>query len=123
MRSTRDERERDLVAEIERAALGLGPCEFRADRFGDREQGLAAFDALRGAPPVAQRGQAVLLAMKVVLQAGKVVAQPLRRQMALRAAARLALAAFGEESVEQSRDAAPQDRLHRSPREASRRTS
>ena len=40
------ERLRDLVVEVERAALGLGSGEGRQDRLGDAEQGLAALERL-----------------------------------------------------------------------------
>ncbi len=94
------ERKRDLVVEVERAALGLGFGEGRKDRLGDGEQGRAALNRLGRATPVAQGDQAVLLAMEVFLEGRKVSAQVFRRQVTILTAARLAL--LRKEGVEQS---------------------
>src|SRR3984885_2204905 len=98
------QRTRDLVIEIERAALGLHPRESRQDRSCDDEQGGAAFKCQRRAPALAQGEQAVLLATQSVLERGGRQSQVFGRNRAVFASARLALAAILEKRVEQRLD-------------------
>ncbi len=73
------QRTRDLVIEIERAALGLHPREGPYDRSCDDEQSGAPFKRQRRPPALAQGEQAVLLATQIFLERRKLFAQILGR--------------------------------------------
>ena len=98
------QRARNLVGEIERAALGLGCGEASQDRPGDDEKRDRAFEDLGRAAALAQPDQAGEFALQVRFEAGQLVAQFHAGQVALGSAARIALPAFGEEGFEQRLD-------------------
>ncbi len=95
------ERARDLVGEVERAALSLGRGEAFQDCSGHDEEGLAALERLGGAATLAQRNESDELALQIRFEAGLLVAQFRAGQMAFYASTRFALAVLGEEGVEQ----------------------
>ena len=89
------QRLRDLVGEVERAALGLGAGEGRQDRLGDGEQGLAALDASAAARRLSRSAiRRSCSRWRSSSRLGKSLAQVSGRQMSLLAAARIALASL-----------------------------
>src|SRR5215831_3736071 len=98
------ERPRNLVGEVEFAALGLQAGEGGKDRLCDDEERFGPLNDKRRAAPVAQSDQSILFAFEISFKTRKALPESLRRQMTSFPAARRAYACLAaileEERVE-----------------------